>query len=107
MTNQMATIDATLIVTEIVGMWTEGDAGTGRAIIQGHFASELGAGAMSTDLAPPRPYGPFERPPLSDAPGRFVGLVLLAKARSSTLESRVEVGQHLAGGGVPQTVGPE
>jgi hypothetical protein len=45
MTNQMATIEATLIVTEIVGMWTEGDAGTGRAIIQSHFASELGARA--------------------------------------------------------------
>jgi hypothetical protein len=45
MTNQMATIEATLIVTEIVGMWTEGDAGTGRAIIQSHFASDVGARA--------------------------------------------------------------
>jgi hypothetical protein len=35
MTNQMPTIEATLIVTEIVGTWTEGgDAGMGRAIIQ-------------------------------------------------------------------------
>ena len=46
MTNQMATIEATLIVTEIVGMWTEGgDAGMGRAIIQSHFASDIGARA--------------------------------------------------------------
>ena len=45
MTSQMATIDATLIVTEteIVGKRTEGDAGTGRAIIQSHFASDIGA----------------------------------------------------------------
>jgi hypothetical protein len=45
MTNQMATIDTTLIATEteIVGKWTEGDAGTGRAIIQNHFASDIGA----------------------------------------------------------------
>jgi hypothetical protein len=45
MTNQMATIEATLIVTEIVGMWTEGDAGIGPAIIQSHFASDIGARA--------------------------------------------------------------
>jgi|SoiMethySBSTD1v2_1073268.scaffolds.fasta_scaffold99052_4 hypothetical protein len=45
MTNQMATIEATLIVTDIVGMWAEGDAGTGRAIIQSHFASDIGARA--------------------------------------------------------------
>jgi hypothetical protein len=44
MTNQMATIEATLIVTEIVGMCPEGDADR-RAIIQSHFASELGAPA--------------------------------------------------------------
>ena len=49
MTNQMATIEATLIVTEIVGMWAEGDAGTERAIIQSHFASDIGgAGAWLT-----------------------------------------------------------
>ena len=43
MTNQMATIEATLIVTDIVGMWAEGDAGTGRAIIQSHVAADIGA----------------------------------------------------------------
>ena len=41
----MATIEATLIVTEILGMCPEGDAGTGRAIIQSHFASDIGARA--------------------------------------------------------------
>ena len=49
MTNQMATIEATLIVTDIVGIWAEGDAGTGRAIIQSHFAlRHRGAGAWLT-----------------------------------------------------------
>ena len=54
MTNQMATIEATLILTDIVGMWAEGDAGTGRAIIQSHFASGR---RRLADLAPPRTYG--------------------------------------------------
>jgi hypothetical protein len=30
-------------------MWTEGDAGTGRAIIQSHFASDIGARARAVD----------------------------------------------------------
>jgi hypothetical protein len=31
------------------GKWTEGDAGTGRAIIQSHFASDIGARARAVD----------------------------------------------------------
>jgi hypothetical protein len=56
MTNQMATIEATLIVTQIVGMWGGGRRRTGRAIIQSHFASDIGRGRLA-DLAPPRTYG--------------------------------------------------
>ena len=55
---RMATIEATLIVTGIVGMWTEDDASTGcRHRPEPLRLRHRRAGAMSTDLAPPRTYG--------------------------------------------------
>jgi hypothetical protein len=67
-------------------MWTEGDAGTGRAIIQSHFASDICARALCR---------PVRTAATERCTGRFIELVVLPKPRSSTLESRVEVGQDV------------